>query len=116
MKIGEKRVKRSHFVTSNGHRRRGGGLKIFFGNSTFYALHHTQIWSNSERSIHKNCTQVKILLISININIHNTNTLIRNVRVIVKALNWNIYVLYKAVRSRDVTLRSPIFHNYMFNS
>ena len=38
LKIGEKRVKRGHFVTSNGHhRRRGGrgGLKIFLGTQLF---------------------------------------------------------------------------------
>ena len=33
------------------------------GNSTFYALQHPQIWSNSERSLHKSVTKVKILLI-----------------------------------------------------
>ena len=64
LKIGEKREKRGYFVTSNGHhRRRGdGGAENFFGNSTFYALQHPQIWSNSERSLHKSVTKVKILL------------------------------------------------------
>ena len=54
LKIGEKREKKGYFVTSNGHhRRRGaGGAEIFFGDSTFYASQHLQIWSKSERYIY----------------------------------------------------------------
>ena len=39
-----------------------GGAENFVGDSLFYALQHTKIWSNSERSINKNVTRVKILL------------------------------------------------------
>ena len=71
LKIREKREKRGYFVTSNGHHRRRGdeGAENFFGNSTFYVLQYPKIWSNSDRSIHKNVTKVKILLINKNAKI-----------------------------------------------
>ena len=68
LKIGKKREKRGYFAPSNGHhRRRGGtrGAENFFGDSLFYALQHTKIWSNSERSSHKSVWKVKILPIYI---------------------------------------------------
>ena len=70
LKIGEKREKRGYSVALNGHhRQRGGrGAENFLGNSTFYALQHPQILSES---IHKNVTKVKILLIYITINYRN---------------------------------------------
>ena len=42
-----------------------GGAENFFGDSLFYALQHTKIWSNSERSSHKSDWKVKILPIYI---------------------------------------------------
>ena len=38
-----------------------GGAENFFGDSLFYALQHTKIWNNSERSSHKSDWKVKIL-------------------------------------------------------
>ena len=43
----------------------GEGAENFFGDSLFYALQHTKIWSNSERSSHKSDWKVKILPIYI---------------------------------------------------
>ena len=68
LKIGKKREKRGYFAPSNRHQRRTGGrgeAENFFGDSLFYALQHTKIWSNSERSSHKSDWKVKILPIYI---------------------------------------------------
>ena len=42
-----------------------GGAQNFLGDLLFYALQHTKIWSNSERSSHKSDWKVKILPIYI---------------------------------------------------
>ena len=65
LKIGKKREKRGYFAPSNGHHRRRAGAENFFEDLLFYALQHSKIWSNSERSSHKSDWKVKILPIYI---------------------------------------------------
>ena len=56
LKIGEKRKKKGLFCNLEWAPQAKGrtwGAKNFFGNSTLYASQHPEIWSNSERSLHK---------------------------------------------------------------